>query len=398
MVRITRWLTPLGLVLAAWLAAPPPAIAQKAGPPRTVRDRAGLFSPNAIERANEQIAEIKRLFSKDLAIETVNQVNRPDSVDPKNAEQVNKFFTKLAEERFEDQRISGILIFLVDIPKTDIHKLRIVVGKRTREGGLFTKNDRTDLEKLMVAKLKEGKKDEALTGATSFVLNRMRENAPTAVKDRGRQGAAAPVAGGQRRNQAATTTESGIPGWVGWVCLGVVVLLVVWLIVGIIRGLSNRGAPGYGYGGGGGGYGGGGGGGGGFFSSLLGGMFGAAAGMWMYSHFFGGSTPTSHAGDFGAGAGGAAGDVGGGYGDDAGQVGDVGGGDYGNDAGGGGGDVGGGDWGGGGGGGGGDFGGGGGDWGGGGGGGDFGGGGGDWGGGGGGGGDWGGGGGGGGDW
>src|SRR5207248_4029772 len=118
-------------------------------------------------------------------------------------------------------------------------------------------------------------------------------------------------------------------GWVGWVCHAVVGLLVVWLIIGIIRGVSNRGAPGYGYGGGGGGYGGGGGGGGGFCSSLLGGMFGAAAGMWMYSHFFGGSTPTAHGGDSGAGAAGG-GAAGGDYGNDAGNVGDVGGGDYGN--------------------------------------------------------------------
>ena len=41
----------------------------------------------------------------------------------------------------------------------------------------------------------------------------------------------------------------------------------------------------------------GGGGGGGFFSSLVGGMFGAAAGNWMYDSFFRGEGHTSSMGD-----------------------------------------------------------------------------------------------------
>ena len=67
----------------------------------------------------------------------------------------------------------------------------------------------------------------------------------------------------------------------GWICLGLCVLLGVWLVIGIIRAFT-------GGGGGGGGYGGGGGGGGGFGSSLMGGLFGAMAGMWLYNSMFGG--------------------------------------------------------------------------------------------------------------
>ena len=66
-----------------------------------------------------------------------------------------------------------------------------------------------------------------------------------------------------------------------WLCIGVVVLLGIWLVFALVRAFTGGGG-----GGGGGGYGGGGGGGGGgFFPALMGGLFGAAAGMWLYDCF-----------------------------------------------------------------------------------------------------------------
>ena len=85
-----------------------------------------------------------------------------------------------------------------------------------------------------------------------------------------------------------------------WVCTGLFVLVVLWVVIGIFRALFGRrpspgpmGGPGMGggygqgggYGGGGGGYGGGGGGGPGFFGTMMAGMFGAAAGSWLYDKF-----------------------------------------------------------------------------------------------------------------
>src|SRR5205807_8678908 len=82
----------------------------------------------------------------------------------------------------------------------------------------------------------------------------------------------------------AAPARKANPIW-GWICLGIVVLLAIWLVVALIRAFTGSGSGGYG--GGGGGYGGGGGG-GGFFPALMGGLFGAAAGMWMYDRFFSG--------------------------------------------------------------------------------------------------------------
>ncbi|MFQ3650773.1 MAG: hypothetical protein SNJ75_10600, partial [Gemmataceae bacterium] len=130
--------------------------------------------------------------------------------------------------------------------------------------------------------------------------------------------------------ETLNATAEGLPAWTSWLCIGLMVLMGLWLVVGLIRAFSGVGGqagaaqPG---------------GGGGFLSSLLGGLVGAAAGMYLYNSFFGsgtssvfGSSPT---GDPNAGA------------DNSPQA-DGGGGDWGGDAGGGdwGGDAGGGDWGG----------------------------------------------------
>jgi uncharacterized membrane protein YgcG len=177
MARFTRWWIAWGLVLAGGLTA-----AQPAGPPRKVQDDAGLFSAQAKERANEQIAEIRRRFGKDLTIETVASVDRPKALDTKDREAVARFFDEWAAQRFQNQRVNGVLVLVVREPRI----LRIVVGRKTRESGLFTKNDRVELANQMVARLKAGKADEALTAATSLVLRAMQENAPTAVKEKRR--------------------------------------------------------------------------------------------------------------------------------------------------------------------------------------------------------------------
>jgi uncharacterized protein len=88
----------------------------------------------------------------------------------------------------------------------------------------------------------------------------------------------------ERSDRVARTHGSS---W-SWLVPLVVVGLGAWLVIGLIRAVFRGGgspggmAPGMG-----GGYGYGGSGGGGFLSSLMGGLFGAAAGMWMYDRFFG---------------------------------------------------------------------------------------------------------------
>ncbi len=194
----------------------------------------------------------------------------------------------------------------------------------------------------------------ALLAAIEHIIGDLQDTAaPDAVKR------------GATRGTSKASAGSGI---MSYVCLGICVLLGVWLVIGLIR-MFTGGGGGGGMGGGGmgGGYGGGMGG-GGMFGTFLGGMLGAAAGMYLYNNVFGGHSESAMAGDSygdsgatdtgdGDYAGGAeGGDGGGDWGDDnrndtgGGDWGDSGGdagggGDWGGDAGGGGGDFGGGgDW------------------------------------------------------
>jgi TPM domain len=345
---------------------------------RHVQDEAGLFSKAAIDKANRVIDTIGERHHKDLFIETVKEGPEKDRGD-------------WARTRFNNYKIDGIYLVFCKSPRF----FQFKVGDKTMTDKYFTKSNIAELEKIIE---KAPSMDEKLVQAAEYVLETMNQHPPKKAAAAPEKHPQQPVQPAQQPVGHRDHADSTLPPWVGWVCLIVGVLFVVWIIFAIIRSMTGMGG-GYGYGGG---YGGGGMGmGGGLLTGMLGGMFGAMAGMWLYNNMFGGHATYGPngavnwgGGDQGAAASGYQGDTdtggggGGDYGGDEGAGGgggdDKGGDDAGGggDWGGGGGDAGGGDWGGGGG----DVGGGGGDWGGGGGG-DFGGGGGDFGGGGGGG-DW----------
>ncbi len=391
-----------GLVLLAALAGGVGLISQGSAQAQgradgfRIRDDGKFFSNEAKDKAERVITRIKHDYKKDLLIETYGAV--PENLQGKLKEEGEKrFFANWARNRYEREGVEGILVLITREPR----HLYVETGKRTEQKA-FTAENRDRLVDTFMSNFKKGEFDKGLLEGVEYVRETLDRNIGKAAA--GGAGAAAP---GRGEKHVGFGREGGMEGMgiMGWVCIGLVVLLGLWLIVGLIRAFSGAGRPvggpgggyGGGYGPGGGGYAPAGGGGGGFMSSLLGGMLGGAAGMWAYDTFFrGGSTPSVTPPAYGGGT-----PVGGGGPDDreagGGTGGDWGGGDAGQGGAGGdwggGGDTGGagGDWGGGG-----DTGGAGGDWGGGG---DDGGAGGDWGGGGdvGGGGDWGGGGGG-GDW
>jgi hypothetical protein len=354
-------------VLLGCLIFAAPLAAQNRG--EFVHDDAGFFSQEAKGKAEAEIGRMKSQFKKELVVDTVDTVVVPEEIAAKDTKAVNRFIDSWADKRFKNEGVQGVYVVIVQKPT----KFRIRVGNKTEQDGFFTQNDVATLEKNLISHLEAAKKDgmtnkakndEVLRAATIYVYERYSQHGPRAAPAK-QQGHVAPNA--PAAQQAATP-------WLTYLLIGGAVLLVIWLVMGLLRGLTRgAGSPGMGGSGMASGYGGGGGG-GGFFSNMLGGMFGAAAGMWMYNNFFGGHSNSawgagpdnSNASNYGDNDRDTSSTGGGGdYGGD--------GGDQGGDAGGGGGDWGGGDAGGGGdwGGGGGDFGGGGGDFGGGGGGGDW---------------------------
>jgi hypothetical protein len=325
-----------------------------------------MFGKEAIHAANDEIVVIKSTYHKDVLIETQQ----------KGPEGDKKAFRKWAEERAAEFRVEGVYIVITSEPK----RFQVEVGKQTLKSGVLTIDDETELVDILTKNLKDHHPDEALRKSVAYIHSALKHNAAPKAQ----APAPAPiVAQVPAQGDGHGLTQAGFWGGIGGIlCLVAVGLLVFWVIFGLIRAMSGGGGGyGPGYGGGGYGYGGGG---GGFMSSMIGGMFGAAAGMWMYNNMFGGHSGYNSGNYGGGGVGGAPGagdagaspeptDVGAGYsgaggdygdddkgggkdgggggdwgggGDDKGG-GDAGGGDWG---GGGGGDAGGGDWGGGGGG------------------------------------------------
>lgn len=332
----------LALVAAASLT-PAAALAQDHG----VVDKLGLFSPEAKAKADRRIAELERVEGRDLLIETLPPPPKPANLDVKDHEAVKKFFDRYALERFEAKGVDGVYVMIMTKPE---HILRVAVGNNTQSKGYFTAANRDELIALLRTEMKNDP-NVALVKAVNYVVDTMERNHPT-------------------RGAVQGAARGGFP-WGTVLTIGAVIL-GIWVVFALVRAMfSGGGAMG-----GGGGYAPGYGGGGGFMQNFLGGMLGAAAGMWAYNTFFGGGTSSA----WGAGGGDmgsstldkdpdtsatVGGDT---WGNDGGNAdggnADVGGGDWGAEAGGadaggdwGGGDAGGGDWGGGG-----DMGGGGGDW------------------------------------
>jgi hypothetical protein len=319
-----------------------------------VHDDAKTFSPEGIKKAKDEFAKLHTRTGRVVTIETMAKL--PDAERAKlvklkddNAGQ-RKFWNEYAKAQAKEEKARGVFILISRSPG---HVEVLADEEMKRKGFEGRKVD--GLEEMFVTALRESAKaehkdkpaeqlairDKALFSAVEY----LEKNLPGTEADLKTPTGGKKQASANVEDRRGEQPRQGGMGIGGWVCLIVSVLLGVWLITALVRAFS---------GGGGGGYGGGGGmGGGGFFPSLLGGLFGAAAGMYMYDHFFGGHSSSATAGDAGAGGydggGGAVDDAGAGNWDNGASAGgdyDTGGGDLGGggDFGGGGGDFGGGDF------------------------------------------------------
>ena len=317
----------------------------------SVDDKAGAFTPDGVKKAEAKFEGVEFKARTSLIVVTVKEIPADkktafaDAVAKTDAKDRNQalgqFFAGWAKDLASEKKATGVFVLaFVDDRK---YFVKVIADKASDVHRHFTETDANAATKKLQtglgAALKQtgpealATRDAALLSLTDFVVDQLKD---TSIPDAGKSGAAAKKAGG------------GGLSILQWVLIIGGGLLVMWLVIGLIRALTGGGG-----GGGGGGPGGGGGGGGGFGTSLLGGMFGAMAGMYLYNSMFGGGMSSASAADGTSAADGGGGDTGEGN-FDGGAEGGGGGGDWGDS---GGGDGAGGDWGGGGG----DFGGGG-DW------------------------------------
>src|SRR5947209_2524075 len=116
MLRHARWAV-VPAIVVGWLLAAGPACAQNRSPARKVLDEAGMFSPAAMQKANEEIADINRLYHKDLLVETVTSAPADiKSVDPKNKSAMQRYFESWAIRRAENERVDGVYVLICKDP------------------------------------------------------------------------------------------------------------------------------------------------------------------------------------------------------------------------------------------------------------------------------------------
>jgi uncharacterized protein len=325
---MNKMLTLLAATVALGLTASP-ALADKAtvAGTLTVNDIANVFSDSAEATAKSRMDDARFDRPVRLTVETFPEL--PE--DKKNAYAAatnnpadkRKVIRAWAKEVFHNNKDKGIYVLICMKPGF----VEVITDNETAERRGFSNEDSTALSRKFTAAFQAAKekpaaeaqaeRDRGLIEGTEFVVSQL---TGTAV--------AADSATRKTEKQGAGGMSVG-----GWLCLGLFVLLGVWLVIGLIRAFSGGGMGGMG--------------GGGFGSSLLGGLFGAMAGMWLYNSFFGGGGmfggSDAYAGDSGdvgagdTGAGDTSGDYGGGGsfddagGGDWGGGGDFGGGDFGGD-------------------------------------------------------------------
>ncbi len=229
--------------------------------PAAIEDGGAFFSETAKTEAARNIEELERSVKKDLAVETFKEI--PDDlkrgVNLEDKTILSRLCEQWAIKQARAKHVNGVYILLV---KTPAH-LEVMVGNDTQREA-FTLRDRDALVGMMLGKLRAKQFDDALLSGVNFVSATMRSHLGGVSRTGSPQPHAAPASG--------TSSSGGI----FQILLGVG---VVWVVIGILRALFRAGsggsamAPASG--------------GGGFLSSLMGGMFGAAAGMWMYNQFSG---------------------------------------------------------------------------------------------------------------
>lgn len=240
-----------------------------------IQDDGAFFSEFAKVNATGTINDVSARLHKDIAVQTfatVPEDMKATVIHPDKAA-TNRGFSQWAEQLARTKKVNGVFILLVKQPA----HLQVVVGTDTQRQA-FTLTDRVTLIQRMLEQLRNKKNDDALIDAVNFISTTMSAH---------RNGAAGPASSKARSLQKEGGSSSWLP------TIGIV--LLIWVGFSLIRGLfrsmsgggggvgGGMGQPGYG-------------GGGGFFQNVMGSMFGAAAGMWMYDNFFGSHSSASSLG------------------------------------------------------------------------------------------------------
>ncbi len=269
----------LPLVVCAALAAPQLGAAE-------VRDRGGIFTAEAIKKAETVLDRIERRTKVPVVIETIGAI--PGLERDASASEKRTAVDELAEKRAREIGYEGVYLL---ISKADQVFSPMLVGEQLAP--LLPREKRREVRDLLNREFKLRRFDEGLIKTAEYLDDAL-ATAPAAVQ-RHRAVAGVPV----QRREVVKGGRFGL-GTLLAIGLGIFgVLLLVRVLGGVFgragggysspMGMGGMPGPGMGQGPG---YGPGYGGGygaprGGFFSGMLGGLGGALAGNWLYDQFSG---------------------------------------------------------------------------------------------------------------
>jgi TPM domain len=249
-----------------------------------IRDGANIFSQGARDRADNDIDQMQRKYSKDFVVETFAKV--PDDQQDQ-LKQLGKeaFFRQWTVSRAKSLGVNGVYTLICMDPKF----VDVGAGANTRSRGIFTENDINQLREQWQSNLHHQQYDQGLSQAVDSVNQAYAANISGQPGQQGQNYPNYPVYPSGNGGGGGQSFGVG-----SLVCLGVGALLLFSLIRRTVSG-GGYGGYGGGYGGYGGGpgyggYGGYGGGGGGFGSGLLGGLLGGVVGGEADRYMRGGSS------------------------------------------------------------------------------------------------------------
>ncbi len=308
MQRFFNRLFPLIVVILACTASLTKAAAYG------VQDDGHFFSDEIVAQANDLINQIRTGDNRDVRVATFDAVPA-DKLHQMEVLGKTPFYEQWAAEIGKHDHVNGVVILMTREPS----HLQIVVGNATQRG-TFTSADRDELTKLMLGQLRQKQFDQALISGLQFIKQRM-DSHPAAAQSAAQPATPSntpipsyPSSPSTPSSNPPLTHSSGAP--IGtWLCLGVGILGVVFVIMAMANrnrsygGPGVGGGPGYGapgippqggyppnYAGGaypqGGNYGQSG---GGFGRGLLGGLLGGAIGSWGYDKIAHGSQSPNYA-------------------------------------------------------------------------------------------------------
>lgn len=215
----------------------------------TIEDGAKLFSPEAVAAAEKKLEDIKRLTKKEIIITTTSDLH-------------GKTISQTAVDIALARRLNGAVIIISTQPRL----LEVVAGRKTAI--VLTYDHELKVRDILTQNLRK-RPNEALRLSVDYLHNLFKKaDAALILEDQHR--AEAPVP------QSAPSSSGG---WLKWLIIAVVAFLAIRALSYFLgRRAEQAGAPsapGAGTGGG-------------FFPSLMGGLFGAFAGHWIYDKFFSG--------------------------------------------------------------------------------------------------------------